>query len=136
MLRGGGVMRAALLAGFVVGFSVAEGAARADDPEAPRADALEFHAFVSEGYLKSSDNNYLADSKRGSFEFWEAGINATKQLTDRLRMGIQLFSRDLGPLGDYKAKVDWAYLDYNWKDWLGVRAGRIKLPFGLYNDTA
>ena len=75
-------------------------------------------------------------SKRGSFEFSEVGINFTSQLTDRLRFGVQLFAHDLGPIGNYSAKADWYYLDYRWRDWFGFRAGRLKVPFGLYNETS
>ena len=109
-------------------------AAHADDGGAPVDDAVQIHAFVSQGFLKSSDNNFLADSKRGSFEFTEVGLNFTKSVTDRLRLGVQLFARDLGPIGDYGAKLDWFYLDYRFTNWLGLRAGRTKLPFGLYNE--
>ncbi len=49
-------------------------------------------------------------------------------------MGIQFFSRDIGDASNNKVTVDWAYGDYRFKDWLGVRAGRIKLPMGLYNE--
>ena len=40
--------------------------------------------------------------------------------------------------GDYvlNSWADWFDLDYRWKDWLGLRAGRVKLPYGLYNDTS
>jgi hypothetical protein len=93
------------------------------------------HGFVSQGFLLSSGNNYLAMSKSGSFEFSEVGLNVTVPLSDRLRLGMQLFSQDLGPLGNYSAKFDWYYLDYKWKDWFGIRVGRIKVPLGLYNDT-
>jgi hypothetical protein len=95
---------------------------------------LQFHGFVSQGFLITTDNDYLAHSERGSFEFSEVGFNATVQLTDRLRAGMQLFARDLGPIGDYKPTMDWFYLDYRWKDWLGLRTGRVKVPLGLYND--
>jgi hypothetical protein len=97
---------------------------------------LQLHGFVSQGYLLSSANNYLAETSRGSFEFSEVGLNVTLPVTDRLQLGVQMFSRKLGPLGDYRAVFDWYYLDYHWRDWLGVRAGRVKLPFGLYNDTS
>jgi hypothetical protein len=30
--------------------------------------------------------------------------------------------------------MDWFYLDYRIADWLGLRAGRVKIPFGLYNE--
>ncbi|MEY2934403.1 MAG: hypothetical protein RL033_5152 [Pseudomonadota bacterium] len=97
----------------------------------------EIHGFVSQGYIRSVSNNYLTrtDSSRGSFEFAELGINFTQPLSDNLRAGIQLFSRDLGALGNYSIKADWFYLDFRWADWLGVRAGRTKLPFGLYNES-
>ena len=97
---------------------------------------VEVHGFASQGFLLTTENNYLAETERGSFEFAEAGLNVTRPLTDRLRTGLQLFARDLGPIGDYEAKLDWFYLDYRWRDWLGFRAGRVKLPFGLYNDSA
>ncbi|MBX3226886.1 MAG: hypothetical protein KF837_06220 [Labilithrix sp.] len=97
---------------------------------------VEVHGFVSPGFMLTTGNNWFAKSKRGSFEFTEVGINFTVPLTDKLRTGIQLFSRDLGALGNYTPRVDWFYLDYKLEDWLGVRAGRVKIPFGLYNDVA
>ena len=42
--------------------------------------------------------------------------------------------QNLGPNGNYNAQFDWAYLDYHWQDWLGFRAGRLKIPYGLYNE--
>jgi hypothetical protein len=98
--------------------------------------SLDVHGFISQGFLLTSANDYLADSSRGSFEFSEVGLNFTLPATDRLTLGVQLFSRKLGPLGDYRATLDWYYLDYHWRDWLGIRAGRVKLPFGLYNDVS
>src|SRR5229473_3281975 len=67
---------------------------------------IEVHGFASQGFIKTTDNNYLAQSKRGSFEFTEVGINFTKELTDKLRVGIQLFARHLGPLDNFDAKFD------------------------------
>jgi hypothetical protein len=96
---------------------------------------VDIHGFVSQGFLKSTNNNYLAKSKDGSFEFTEVGLNVTKSVSDQLRVGVQLFSRDLGPIGNYRPQVDWFYLDYRFWDWLGVRAGRTKLPFGLLNEV-
>jgi hypothetical protein len=108
---------------------------RADDAALGSGDSLQVHGFVSQGFIKSTDNNYLANSERGSFELTEVGINFTKTLTDQMRVGVQLFTRDLGPIGNYAPQFDWFYLDYRFWDWLGVRAGRTKLPFGLYNEV-
>jgi hypothetical protein len=104
-----------------------------DDDADPAA--VDVHAFVSQGFLVTQNANWLArDSTKGSAQFSEAGINFTKSVTDRLRVGVQLFARILGPQGNYDTKMDWFYLDYRFKDWLGVRAGRVKIPFGLYNE--
>jgi hypothetical protein len=130
-------------AALVVASGDERAAAQADDASLSTGVAagggsfeLQLHGFVSQGFLLTTDNDYLAHSERGSFEFTEVGLNVTAPMTDRLRVGMQLFARDLGPIGNYKPSVDWAYLDYRWRDWLGVRAGRVKLPFGLYNDTS
>jgi hypothetical protein len=99
--------------------------------------SVEIHGFVSQGFIFTKDNNYLAaDTTHGSFQFSELGVNLTKNLTDRFRVGLQLFVQDLGPTGNYDVKADWFYLDYRLANWLGVRAGRVKIPFGLYNDSA
>lgn len=108
--------------------------ARAD--ELPSDESLQLHGFVSQGALLTTDNNFLAKTERGSLEFTEAAINVTKTFDERLRTGVQLFVRDLGPDGNYSAKFDFLYIDFRWRDWLGFRAGRVKIPFGLYNDTS
>ncbi|BBO83274.1 hypothetical protein DSCO28_38400 [Desulfosarcina ovata subsp. sediminis] len=97
---------------------------------------VDIHGFISQGFLYSDEYNYLAhNSKDGSFEYNEIGVNFSKQLTDKLRAGLQLFSRDVGDAANNKITLDWAYGDYRFQDWLGIRAGRIKLPLGLYNET-
>ncbi|MFM2090328.1 MAG: hypothetical protein RLZZ127_817, partial [Planctomycetota bacterium] len=87
-----------------------------------------------QGYILSDDNNYLAGNTTdtGSLDFRELGVNATAQVTDRLRVGAQLYGRKLGELES--AEVDWAYADYRAADAIGFRAGIIKTPRGLYNE--
>ena len=108
----------------------------AAEDKGPFSLPVDVHAFVSQGFFITTESNYLAYSRRGTFEFTEVGINFTKSLTDDLRVGMQLFTRDLGPIGNYKPQFDWFYLDYRFRDWLGLRAGRTKLPFGLYNEDS
>ncbi len=93
------------------------------------------HGFISQGYLDSSDNNFLADTHSGTFQFREMGINYSREILSGLRGGFQLFSRDLGDIGNNEIEIDWAYLDYNYRKWLGVRLGKMKTPMGFYNET-
>lgn len=96
---------------------------------------VDIHGFLSQGYLSSSDNNFHAPTSEGTFEFNEFGVNFSADLTDDLRVGLQLISRDLGTSGNNDVVLDWAYGDYHWKDWLGFRVGLLKAPHGLYNET-
>jgi hypothetical protein len=103
----------------------------------PDPDELRVHGFVSQGYIKTTNHNYLGKTERaqGSFDFTEVGINFTQPLGDKLRVGLQLFAHDLGTFGNYSPQFDWYYLDYRAFDWLGIRAGKTKLPWGLYNES-
>jgi hypothetical protein len=103
-------------------------------PERASASSIDIHGFVSEGGFVSTANDYIGTSSRGSLEFFELGLNVTTEVADRLRVGAQLFARDEGEFHDVSPRIDWAYLDYRWKPWLGLRAGVIKMPFGLYNE--
>ncbi len=109
--------------------------ARAQESFLAEIATVDVHAFISQGFALSTDNNYLTSSKEGSLELTEAAINFTKPLGDDFRLGLQLFARKLGPDDDYIPQLDWYYLDYRVTEWLGIRAGRTKIPFGLYNES-
>jgi hypothetical protein len=95
---------------------------------------VELHGFVSQGAFVSSANDYIGASSRGSLGLFEVGLNASTQVARDLRAGIQLFARDIAIEDELVPHVDWAFLDYRWRRWLGLRAGIIKMPFGLYNE--
>lgn len=98
-------------------------------------DSIKIHGFLSQGYLKTDHNNFMAETEDGTFQFNEFGLNFTTRLSDNLTTGIQFFGRDMGEVGNDEVKVDWAYLDYRWRDWAGVRIGKTKLVYGLYNES-
>jgi len=93
------------------------------------------HGFVSQGYLRSTENNFLTkDSKEGTTQFNEVGLVVSSDVTDKLRIGAQLLSRDLGEVGNNEVNLDWGFADYRHNDYHGLRVGKVKLPFGLYNE--
>lgn len=104
--------------------------------EMPGVGDIAIHGFVSQGYMISSDNNFFAQTAAGTFEFNEMGLNFITHIPEyRLRIGAQLFARDLGQIGNDEILLDWAVGEYHWRDWLGITAGKIKVPHGLYNET-
>ena len=97
---------------------------------------IEIHGFASQGFAVSSGNNYLTmNTRQGSFAFTDFGGNIAVRLTPKLRIGAQIYDRNLGQLGKFHPSLDWAIVDYQYKDWLGIRLGKVKTVLGLYNDN-
>jgi len=59
-------------------------------------DSVEIHGFLSQGFLDSTDNNYILESNGGSYDFRDLGITITKVVSDKTRVGIQLVNRKMG----------------------------------------
>jgi len=97
---------------------------------------VQIHGFASQGFVYTNTNNWLTmNTSQGSAAFTDFGFNASSSVTDKLRVGAQLYDRNLGQLGEYHPSLDWAVADYRFKSWFGVRGGKVKTTLGLYNDT-
>ena len=95
---------------------------------------LEFHGFASQGFLYSGDYNYLAnDTKNGSFQFSEFGLNASMNPFPHTRIAVQGFAFDVGNVGQYQPFLDYGLIEYTVNDELGIRAGRVRRAQGIYN---
>ena len=97
-------------------------------------DYLSINGFLSQGYIKSTGNNIFGESIDGSFQLNEFALTLNSVPMEKLRLSLQLLSRDLGAEGDNDILIDWAMADYRFSDLLGVRVGKVKLPIGLYNQ--
>jgi hypothetical protein len=98
--------------------------------------SVQIHSFGSQAFLATDQNNYLTmNTSQGSFQFTDVGANISTQLTDKFRIGAQIYDRDIGQLGAWHPQLDWATGDYKFKDWFGIRGGIVKTTFGLHNDT-
>lgn len=97
---------------------------------------VQIHGFASQGFVYTNTNNWLTmNTSQGSAAFTDFGFNASTSITDKLRVGAQLYDRNLGQLGQYHPSLDWAVADYRFKSWFGVRGGKVKTTLGLYTDT-
>ncbi|HET9305375.1 MAG TPA: hypothetical protein VFO46_05050 [Candidatus Sulfotelmatobacter sp.] len=98
---------------------------------------VQIHGFASQGFVHTDHNNWLTmyTSHVGSGEYTDFAANASTQISDHLRVGAQIYDRNLGKLGRWHPSLDWAFADYRYKPWLGIRAGKVETVLGLYNDT-
>lgn len=95
----------------------------------------DIHGTFSQGWIHSEDNNFIEDSKGGTFDFREFGVNASTLIGERFTFGGQLFGRKYGVTGDDEIYVDWLSGSYAFSDSFGVRAGILKIPYGFYGET-
>jgi len=101
---------------------------------------LQVHGFLSQGYIKTTKNNFSGHSnKSGSFDFREIGLTASLRPLPGLQFSGQLLHRSAGEGSKGGIRIDFGFLDYNFINIpsveFGIRLGRTKNPFGLYNDT-
>jgi hypothetical protein len=97
---------------------------------------VQIHGFASQGFVYTNDNNWLTmHTSEGSGAFTDFGANVSMQVTDRLRIGAQVYDRNIGNLGEWHPSVDWVFADYSFKRWLSFRGGKVKTVIGLHNDT-
>ena len=103
-------------------------------------DSVQIHGFVSQAMFLSSGNGMFTDNKSNpNFEFTELGINGSWYATPNLRLSMQVLSRRAGRWDNGSPVIDFGLMDYSFSFdsayRVGIRAGRVRQPYGLYNDT-
>jgi len=100
---------------------------------------IQVHGFASQAVVNTSDNRFFGNSPSTSFDFTELGVNASYQASPRLLFSGQILARRAGEMYDGTPSLDYGLMDFSFvsdaEKRLGVRIGRIKNPFGLYNET-
>jgi hypothetical protein len=96
---------------------------------------VQVHGYAAQGFLYTTHNNvFYANSSSGSPAWTEVVLNVTAQPEPKLRVGVQARYQLLGDSGN-EVTMDWALADYQVNDHLGVRFGKVKTPWGLFNET-
>lgn len=105
-----------------------------------KLDTFQVHGFASQGYFLSSENNLYGQSSKphGTLGLTEAGINMSLRPVNNVRLAAQGIYRHAGAMNE-SAQIDYALLDWTFLEHedlrMGLRLGRIKNPFGFYNET-
>lgn len=103
-------------------------------------DNIQVHGFASQGYFLTTANDMYGQSSKhhGAFGLTETGINVSFRPLNNIRLAAQGTYRHAGEVSE-EARIDFALLDWTFIDSeelkMGLRLGRIKNPFGFYNET-
>lgn len=105
-------------------------------------DTLQLHGFLSQALVITDDNDFFgpSSSDEGSLKFTEIGANASLRPHEDVLIAAQVLSRRAGGDGsNADPKLDYGLVDYqmlsNQNRTFGVQVGRVKNPFGFYNQT-
>lgn len=101
---------------------------------------LQIQGFAGQSFIATSSNDVFGNTDEGgSFGFTELGLNATYRPLPRLQLSGQMLSRRAGKDNTGVPRLDFAFMDYRLysheTNQFGIRFGRLKNPFGFYNDT-
>ena len=112
------------------------------------AHAIQFDGFFTVGAAihdddtnsaSGSENRYIGSlGDRGitedlTFETdTRFGLQISSDVSENMSVVAQLLGR--GTNSNFDAIVEWAYVDYEFADWISLRAGKVKQPVYLVND--
>ncbi|MGQ7261704.1 hypothetical protein [Vreelandella sp. V005] len=103
---------------------------------------LQVHGFLSQALIITDENEFFGPSNQGvgSFEYTEIGLNTSLRPHQDILLAAQVLSRRAGgESSDALPELDYGLIDYqmvsNQQRTFGIQLGRIKNPFGFYNQT-
>jgi predicted porin len=92
---------------------------------------LELAGFGEVAYGRTNNGNvYLAGTKKGSYDNGEFALAALARPREDILLAAQTTF-----LLEGNAQLDWAFGEYRVSDRLRIRAGKVKLPFGIYEEV-
>jgi hypothetical protein len=96
---------------------------------------IQIHGYATQGMVYTTNNNWnTMDTSDVSAAWSEAVLNITSQPQAKLRVGAQGRYFLLGKYGN-ALSLDWASGDYKVNEKFGIRAGKVKTPMGLQNES-
>lgn len=101
----------------------------------------QLHGFLSQGFTLSDGNNVNGNSSSGggSFDFREAAVNLSWRPSPRLLLATQVASVRRGEVNTDDVALDYLLADFQAFHGnlgrLGLRAGKLKLPFAFFNES-
>ena len=104
-------------------------------PSVPAAaqQTVQFHGYGEWSYGRTDDNVHLGGSDEGDFENLTFGLSGFAAPADRLTVGFLAEWQQGGGEAAFELAIGFA--EWTLSDAARIRAGKSRLPFGLYAET-
>ena len=95
------------------------------------------HGYVSQAYAVSDEHQILGIPTGGTADYRDLALQARYDPSRRHGFVVQLRHERFGdsPRERDDVELDWAFYQHNFSDRLSLKAGRIPLPLGIYNEA-
>lgn len=125
---------------LIFSFLVAWGFALPSMADTHDKNPVEIHGFVSQGLIYSPDQKYAGiDDDKPSLDFREIGLNTAYDFNQNTRIAGQILYRNQGESIKAQTSVDFLLIDHtlyrSLDTQIGVRLGRVKNDYGIYNSV-
>ncbi len=116
------------------------GSTLASSVNAGGLDHWHYNGFVSQSAINTSDNYFFGPSDDGvNLDFRELALIINGNPFNSISVAAQLLSRKAGVADDGAPRIDYGLISWRFQDGVdvtqGLSLGRIKVPFGFFNDT-
>lgn len=107
---------------FTVGAAIHDDDTNANNPAADGRENIYIGSLGDRGVTQ--DLTFETDTR--------FGLQISSDVSENMSVVAQLLGR--GTISNFDAIIEWAYVDYEFADWISLRAGKIKQPVYLVND--
>jgi hypothetical protein len=95
------------------------------------------HGYVAQAYAVSEAQQILGITPGGTTEYRDLALQFRYEPNRRNSVAAQLRHQRYGEYGtaEHVVELDWAFYQRNFSDRVSVKAGRIPLPLGIFNEA-
>jgi hypothetical protein len=98
---------------------------------------LSVHGYLSQAYAVSDDHQILGIPTGGTVDYRDIALQLRYDASRKNSAVVQLRHARFGdsPRQRDDVELDWAFYQHNFSDRFSVKAGRIPLPLGIFNEA-
>ena len=95
-------------------------------------DVVQIHGFGGWAYGKTDGNNYLLGDDDGNYANSYFALNVSASPYEKFSANVQTQWRT--SRNGLELEFDYAFAEWAFSDWLKLRIGKVKCPFGIYTE--
>ena len=102
-------------------------------PAAAMQDAIQVHGFGGWAYGRTDQNNYMVGTEDGSYSNSYFALNVSASPYEKFSANVQTLWKTTKK--GLETDFDYAFAEWAFFDWLKLRVGKVKCPFGIYAEV-